>query len=223
MTGRRTADERKGLRWCSGCAPTSRAPYPRVAALGLLGGAGIRLAGWPDQAEGPWLAVTVLGLMQSATSTLIAVRRRRASVDVIALLALAGALVVGEAFAGAVITVMLASGILLESRAAARARRELSLLVERAPRTARRHVGDSLVTIDVEQVRRGDRLLVGAGEVVPVDGRLLAPSPWPGWPGCSAATRSGRWLCWSLPPRARSCSPHPSRSCPGCRVLRGSA
>ena len=62
------------------------------------------------------------------------------SVDVIAVLALAGALVVNEPFAGAMITVMLASGQLLEARAAARARRELSLLVERAPRTARRHV-----------------------------------------------------------------------------------
>ncbi|MGZ6820813.1 MAG: heavy metal translocating P-type ATPase, partial [Blastococcus sp.] len=100
-------------------------------------------------------------------------RHRRASVDVIALLALAGALVVGEAFAGAVITVMLASGILLEARAAARARRELSLLVERAPRTARRHEGGTLGTIAVEQVRRGDLLLVGTGEVVPVDGRLV--------------------------------------------------
>ena len=63
------------------------------------------------------------------------------SVDVIAVLALAGALAVDEPFAGAMIAVMLASGQLLEARAAARARRELSLLVERAPRTARRHVG----------------------------------------------------------------------------------
>jgi heavy metal translocating P-type ATPase len=146
-----------------------------VAALGLLGGLGCRLAGWPGGAEGLWLAVTVLGLVASTASTLIAVRRRRTSVDVIALLALAGALVVGEAFAGAVITVMLASGILLEARAAARARRELSLLVERAPRTARRHDGDTLATVPVDLVGRGDRLLVGTGEVVPVDGRLLVP------------------------------------------------
>jgi len=108
-----------------------------IATLGLLGGLGARLAGLPDLADGVWLAVTLLGLAQSAVATAVALRHRRASVDVIALLALAGALVVGEAFAGAVITVMLASGILLEARAAARARRELSLLVEGAPRTAR--------------------------------------------------------------------------------------
>jgi len=146
-----------------------------VAALGLLGGGGARVAGSPGLAEGIWLAVTVGGLVASTVTTLIAVRRRRASVDVIALLALAGALVVGEVFAGAVITVMLASGTLLEARAAARARRELSLLAERAPRSARRHDDGTLVTVAVDQVRRGDLLLVGTGEVVPVDGRLKGP------------------------------------------------
>ncbi|MGV8850210.1 MAG: heavy metal translocating P-type ATPase, partial [Propionibacteriaceae bacterium] len=77
-------------------------------------------------------------------------------------------------FAGAMITVMLASGQLLEARAAARARRELSLLVERAPRTARRRVEGGVVEVGVEEVSRGDRILVGTGEVVPVDGRLLS-------------------------------------------------
>jgi heavy metal translocating P-type ATPase len=146
-----------------------------VAALGLLSGLGCRLAGSAGLADGVWLVVTVLGLVASTAATVIAVHRRRASVDVIALLALAGALVVGEVFAGAVITLMLASGTLLEARAAARARRELSLLVERAPRTARRHDGDTLRTVAVDQVLRGDLLLVGAGEIVPVDGRLQAP------------------------------------------------
>jgi heavy metal translocating P-type ATPase len=73
------------------------------------------------------------------------------------------------------ITVMLASGQLLEARADARARRELSLLVGRAPRTARRAVAGRITQIPVDDVAVGDRLLVGRGEVVPVDGRLLSP------------------------------------------------
>jgi heavy metal translocating P-type ATPase len=152
-----------------------------IATWGLVLGVGVHLAGSQALAQWVWLAVTVLGLVQSTASTAAAVRRRRASVDVVALLALAGALAVGEAFAGAVISVMLASGILLEARAAARARRELSLLVERAPRSARRRDGDgrageTLTTVPVDEVRRGDQLLVGTGEVVPVDGRLLVPA-----------------------------------------------
>jgi heavy metal translocating P-type ATPase len=121
-----------------------------------------------------WATATWLGLIFSAGSMVDALRRRQPSVDVIAVLALAGALAVNELFAGAMIAVMLASGQLLETRAEARARRDLSLLVQRAPRTARRRVGDSLVEVDVDVVCIGDRLIVGAGEVVAVDGRLLS-------------------------------------------------
>src|SRR5665811_2180083 len=115
-----------------------------------------------------WVAGTVLGLAFSIAWTAAAIRRRQPSVDIIALLALAGALWVNEPFAGAMITVMLASGQLLEARAAARARRELSLLVERAPRTARRRLEGGVVEVGVDEVSRGDRILVGTGEVVPV-------------------------------------------------------
>ena len=121
-----------------------------------------------------WIAGTVLGLVFSIGWMVASIRGGQLSVDVIAVLALAGALVVNEPFAGAMITVMLASGQLLEARAAARARRELSLLVQRAPRTARRHVDSGVVEVPVDDVVVGDRLLVGTGEIVPVDGRLLA-------------------------------------------------
>jgi heavy metal translocating P-type ATPase len=123
-----------------------------------------------------WVAGTVLGLVAALVSTAQAIRGRQPSVDVIAVLALAGALVVGEFFAGAMISVMLASGQLLEARAEARARRELRLLLERSPRTARRLHADGVVDVPVDDVARGDRLLVRTGDVVPVDGRLLTPA-----------------------------------------------
>ena len=140
----------------------------------LLGGGAAWLLGMGGVSEPLWVAGTVLGLAFSIAWTVGAVVRRQPSVDVIAMLALAGALWVQEPFAGATVTVMLASGQLLEARAAARARRELSLLVERAPRTARRRVGDAIVEVGVDEVSRGDRILVGTGEVVPVDGRLAS-------------------------------------------------
>src|SRR5665811_2555947 len=96
--------------------------FATSTALILLGG-----VAWLAKAETPadvlWTIGTVLGLAFSAVTTAAAVIRRRPSVDIIAVLALAGAIAVGEPFAGAMITVMLASGQLLEARAAARARR----------------------------------------------------------------------------------------------------
>jgi heavy metal translocating P-type ATPase len=145
-----------------------------VAALAVLAAGGIAwLSGHDGAAEALWVAGTVLGLVVSLTTVAIAVARRQTTVDIIALLALAGALWVREPFAGALITAMLASGEWLEARAAARARRELSLLVERAPRVARRVDATGVQTIPIEQVAVGDRLLVASGEIVPIDGHLL--------------------------------------------------
>jgi heavy metal translocating P-type ATPase len=144
-----------------------------IASLGLLLVGGLAwVAGRSEVADALWVAGTLLGLALSLAWTARAVRQRRPSVDVIAVLALAGALLVDEPFAGAVITVMLLTGQALEARAAARARRELSLLVSLAPRTARRRVASGVVQVPVEDVVIGDVVLVGSGEVVPVDGRL---------------------------------------------------
>ena len=114
----------------------------------------------------------LVGLAYSTVTIAVALRRRQPSVDVIAWLALVGALLVGEPVAGAVIAVMLFTGGVLEARASARARRELGLLAARAPRIARREGAHGIERDPVEQVVVGDRLLVGAGEIVPVDGRL---------------------------------------------------
>ncbi len=144
-----------------------------VSTLLLTAGGIATLLDEPGAASACWVAGTVVGLLAALGWTAEALRSRRPTVDVIAVLALAGALVVDEPFAGAMITVMLASGRLLEARAAARARRDLGLLLERAPRIARRVGGDGVVEIPVDEVLQGDRLVVGTGEVVPVDGRLL--------------------------------------------------
>ena len=118
--------------------------FASSAVLLFVGGAAWVVSA-PTSASVLWIAGTALGLGVSVFWTVGAIRRRTPSVDIIAVLALAGALAVNEPFAGAMITVMLASGQLLEARAAARARRELSLLVERAPRTARRRVEGGVV------------------------------------------------------------------------------
>jgi heavy metal translocating P-type ATPase len=139
----------------------------------LAAGVAAWFAHWHTAADVLWAAATVVGLGYAIALVTGALRRRELSVDVIAVLALAGALAVGEPFAGAVIAVMLGTGQLLEARADSRARRDLSLLVQRSPRTARRRIENGVVEVPVDQVTVGERLIVASGEVVPVDGRLL--------------------------------------------------
>ncbi|MDN4483578.1 heavy metal translocating P-type ATPase [Demequina lignilytica] len=145
-----------------------------ASGLVLAAGGVLAWAGDDAAARWMWIAGTVLGLVFALSATVEAARHRRPTVDIIAVLALAGALWVDEPLAGAIITLMLATGQVLEARADARARRELSLLAARAPRTARRVVGDGLVEVAVEEIGVGEHLLVRPGEVVPVDGRLAA-------------------------------------------------
>jgi len=143
-----------------------------LSTLLLLAGVAAVILDAATLATDLWVSATVVGLTYSTVTIVVALRRRQPSVDVIAWLALTGALLVGEPVAGAVIAVMLFTGGVLEARASVRARRELSLLAARAPRVARREGPHGIQEIPVEQVAVGDRLLVGAGEIVPVDGRL---------------------------------------------------
>jgi heavy metal translocating P-type ATPase len=139
---------------------------------GLLLGGALRVGGLVSAADSVWLAVGSLGAAYALWTMIDALRHRRFGLDVVALLALLGALLLGESLAAAVIAVMLASGRALESWAAGRARRDLRALLERAPRTARRLENGELVVVPVDALAPGDRALVATGEIVPADGTL---------------------------------------------------
>jgi len=147
-----------------------------VTMSALAAGAVLHLAGAAGAGNDAWLAAGACGVAYALWAMAEAIRRGRIGVDVIALLALLGALAVGELLAAAVISVMLASGRALEAWAARRARRDLHALLERAPRTARRYAGGSLEVVALDAVVPGDLILVAPGELVPVDGSLAAAS-----------------------------------------------
>lgn len=145
-------------------------PLAALCLAVLLGGA-FWFAGQRRVANGYWAATTLVTLLVTVRWFIQSLRRRRIGVDVIATLALVSSLVAGEYLAGAVVALMLGTGHTLETYAQRRASRDLHSLLARAPRSARRRTPDGTVeVIDLDQVRADDRLLVGPGEVVPVDG-----------------------------------------------------
>jgi heavy metal translocating P-type ATPase len=95
-------------------------------------------------------------------------------VDTIALVAMVGALALGEELAGAVIGLMFSGGASLEAVASRRARRELTALIQRVPKVAQVRVGERLEEVAVDHVQTGDVVLVRTGEVVPVDGTVMS-------------------------------------------------
>jgi heavy metal translocating P-type ATPase len=147
-----------------------------VSLLGIVIGGALWVAGARDGANIALAATTAIGIPPLTYEVAVGLLRRETGVDIIALLAMAGALALREYLAGALIALMLASGRSLEAYAGARAHRELSALLGRAPRTVNRYVDDSLESVPIDEVRPGDLLLVKKGEVVPVDGFLISDS-----------------------------------------------
>jgi heavy metal translocating P-type ATPase len=144
--------------------------------LGIASGAILWLFDAKPAADWAFALTALAALLPITVTTVQAAIRRSATVDVIALLAIAGALALGEYLAGAVIGLMLATGRALEEYAANRAERELSALLKRAPRSAHRLRDGSLETIPIESVVRGDVLVVKEGDVLPVDGVITRGS-----------------------------------------------
>jgi heavy metal translocating P-type ATPase len=148
-----------------------------IAATALTAVAvGLGLAAVNRHAPADWLwaATTAMLLVPLTWSVLRSLLRGDVGVDAIALFSMAGALALGEYLAGAVIALMLAGGNALEESANRRARRELTALVERAPRSALVRRGPELVEMPVDEVSVDELVLVRAGEVVPVDGMVVS-------------------------------------------------
>jgi cation transport ATPase len=92
-------------------------------------------------------------------------------VDPIAL-AMLGELVLGRELAGAIVGLMFSGRAAREDLASTRARRELTALVQRAPKFARARIGDRIERVAIDRVKASDIVLVRTGELVPVDGAL---------------------------------------------------
>ncbi len=122
-----------------------------------------------------WLLSGFIGLLISIKWLVDDFKINTMGSDVLAILSLLGTLFTSEFFAMAIISLMLATGRLLESWAEGQAERELSSLINRIPRTARRVRADgSIEEIDVPEIQVGNQILLRSGEILPVDGVLLS-------------------------------------------------
>jgi heavy metal translocating P-type ATPase len=105
---------------------------------------------------------------------IIRLRRGDIGLDIIAALSITAALAAGEYLAADIVALMYAGGQYLEDFAQAHARREMTALLARVPRSAMRHRNGSLEEVPLDTIEPGDRLLIRQGDVVPVDGTVLA-------------------------------------------------
>jgi heavy metal translocating P-type ATPase len=147
--------------------------WPAWVLAGLAAGGLLALAGRPAEAGWVWTAAALPVAALVAWQVFSALRGGRLGVDVVALAAIVSALLLGEPLAAAVVALMVAGGGALDAFAEARAQRELTALLARAPREARRVRDGTVETIPVAAIAPGDVLLVGRGEIFAADGALL--------------------------------------------------
>ena len=146
-----------------------------TALAALVAGGLLHLTGAGAAGDGVWrVAVALLAAELAVEVAHTVLVEHRTGVDTIALLAMVGSLALGEELAGLVVGLMYSGGSALEDYATARAGRELTALVGRAPKTAQLRVGESFEEVPVDQVGIGDRALVRTGEVVPIDGVIVS-------------------------------------------------
>ncbi len=143
-----------------------------LPALGLLSGFAVPLFDLPAWQEWVWAAFTVPVLLALLYEILSSLRRGEVGLDIVAALSMTAALAVGENLAAIVVALMYSGGQYLEAFAERHARREMTAILARVPRTAVRHRHDVLEEVGLEEIVPGDRLLIRQGDVVPVDGTV---------------------------------------------------
>ena len=118
--------------WAASSSATTPVAVLSIAAGGLLHLSGAGAAG--NQVWGAAVALLAAELAFEVVRTVLV--HHHMGVDTIALVAMVGSLALGQELAGVVVGLMFSGGAALEDAASTRARRELTALVQRAPRVA---------------------------------------------------------------------------------------
>ncbi len=121
-----------------------------------------------------FLVAVVFGSWLVAPKAFSAARRLAPDMNLLMIVAVIGAITLGEYFEAATVAVFFALSLTLESWSIGRARNAVSALLDLAPETALviREDG-SEIAIAAAQVAIGDRFIVRGGDRIPLDGEVI--------------------------------------------------
>ena len=137
-------------------------------------GAGLSWLGYPLWALLPYALSILLTIPGPAKHALRSIRHRVLDIHVLMVIAVAGALILGDWFEAATVIWLFGVSEWLEARTVARARRAIRDLMTMAPTEALVRRDGGVVTVPVSALSIGDVVLVRPGERVPVDARVLS-------------------------------------------------
>ena len=163
----------------TGVAPSAATRRAYVAVSGVLIAAGMALEFFEVDrrlAVAAYAAAIASGGIYSGRRALHAARSLALDINVLMLVAVAGAMVLGEWGEGATVVFLFALAQLLEARAMERARGAIRALMDLTPAEAlvRDAVSGSFRRVPVDGISVGDIVVVKPGEKIPLDGRVAA-------------------------------------------------
>ncbi len=124
-----------------------------------------------------YLAAAILGGRFVAIKAWYALRNLRPDMNLLMVVAVLGAMLIGEWFEAATVAFLFALSLALEGWSVGRARRAIAALLDIAPPTARLLKPDGSETeVAVAQMSPGDRFVVRGGERIALDGRVAMGS-----------------------------------------------
>ena len=154
--------------------PFPISPLPLITLGFLLAGFATPLVvaadPWRDRV---WLVGLLVTGLPVAWRTFRGMLRGEFAADVVAMLAIVGALLLGQPLAGLVVVLMQTGGEALDAYAVARASNAVEALEADAPRHAHRVLDGRVSDIDAAAIEPGDALLVRPGELIPADGVVV--------------------------------------------------
>jgi Cd2+/Zn2+-exporting ATPase len=178
----------------AGPAPSAATRRLFVVAAGVLAGLGMAL----EYARVDHRVVVVTYLLAIGSGGVYSIRRAMHAarslaldINVLMLVAVAGAMVLGEWSEGACVVFLFALAQLLEARAMERARGAIRALMDLTPAEAlvRDAVSGAFRRVPVDGIAVGDIVVVKPGEKIPLDGRVAA-----GWSHVNQAPVTGESL-----------------------------
>lgn len=148
----------------------------RITALsGLLIAAAftLNLIGLGSYKNTALLFATIIASIPIFIKAFQALRMKAFSIELLVTIAVLGALYIGEYIESAIVTFLFLFGAYLEGRTLEKTRTSLKKLIEMAPQEATVLRKGETLNIPVEEVVKGDRILIRSGGKVPVDGSIL--------------------------------------------------
>lgn len=140
---------------------------------GWRAAAGFEEASVPTAAVVLYLVATLAGVWQVLPKAWNALRRVRPDMNLLMVVAVSGAIAIGEYAEAATVAFLFSLSLALESWSVGRARRAVGALMALAPPQALViDTAGNETLVPVEQVEVGSRFVVKPGEKVPLDGRV---------------------------------------------------